>query len=58
LSDLLQLNPEDMVDYMKLMVESLVQSRKDTQKRDFKAYQKALQKLEAEVRTHIQVRSK
>lgn len=58
LSDLLQLSPEDMVDYMKQLVESLVQGRKEASSSDFKSYQKALQKLEAEVRNHIQVSAK
>lgn len=58
LSDLFQLSTEDMLDYMKHLVESLVQAKKVPNEAEFKSFQKALQKLEAEVRNHIQVRSK
>lgn len=44
-----------MVDYMKHLVETMVQTHKEAKPDDSHAYQKALQKLEAEVRTHIQV---
>jgi hypothetical protein len=52
----MKLSPEDMIDYIKHQVESFGQPRQEISTDEFKAYQKALQKLEAEVRTHIQVR--
>jgi chromosome segregation ATPase len=52
----MKLSPEDMIDYIKHQVESFGQPRQETSADEFKAYQRALQKLEAEVRTHIQVR--
>jgi hypothetical protein len=56
LSDLMQWGPEAMVDYMKHLIEALRQTYSNSN--GFKGYQGALQKLEAEVRSHIQVRSK
>jgi DNA repair exonuclease SbcCD ATPase subunit len=56
LTDLMMLSAEDMVDYMKLLVASLSKT-KDSQA-NYKGYQKALQKLEAEVRNHITVRTR
>jgi predicted nucleic acid-binding Zn-ribbon protein len=60
LDGLLIMSPEDMVDYAKLLIVTLFKS-KDEEHPDntsFKAYQKALQKLEAEVRNHITVRTR
>jgi DNA repair exonuclease SbcCD ATPase subunit len=60
LDELLILSPEDMVDYAKLLVVTLFKGREppQTDNASFKAYQRALQKLEAEVRNHITVRTR
>lgn len=59
LSELLRLSPEEMIDYVKILVSSLLKKKpEEVDSSGFKGYQKALQKLEAEVRNHINVRNR
>lgn len=54
LEDFMQLNIDEMIDYVQLVAASLLQDR-GIDEPSYKGYQKALQKLEAEVRKHITV---
>lgn len=56
LNDLLALSPDEMLDYAKATVTALLlRETGEVDSSSFKGYQKALQKLEAEVRSHITV---
>lgn len=59
LADLLSLSVEDMIEYAKLIVTAMFKKQTVVENTSgYNGFQKALQKLEAEVRNHITVRSK